>query len=224
MSPLSAPDSRHSRPRPRGRPRTAPDLSETRQRLIRTGLIHLTEKGYGATGIDEILKASGVPKGSFYHHFPSKAAFGAALIEAYHAYFVARLDRALSDDSLPPVERLRAFTRDAEAGMARHGFRRGCLIGNLGQETAALPEDFRAALIDVLTDWQARTARCLSAAPLPAGTDPDALAALFWTGWEGAVLRAKLEGGPAPLRLFAGTFFTLISPSPKEEPACSTRS
>ena len=220
-APESSPDALVAPSRPRGRPRTAPHRSETRQRLIRAGLIHLTEKGYGATGVDEILKDAGVQKGSFYHHFPSKAAFGTALIEAYHAYFVAKLESTLSDDSLPPLDRLRAFTRDAEAGMARHNFRRGCLIGNLGQEMGALPEDFRAALIAVLNDWQTRTARCLRAAQLPPGTDPDALAAMFWTGWEGAVLRAKMEGSAAPLRRFADTYFTLISPISKEEPACS---
>lgn len=201
-------------PRRRGRPKADPAASETRGRLIRAGLAHLTERGYGATGIDEILKASGVPKGSFYHHFGSKAEFGAALIDAYHAYFAAWLDRVLCDPALPPLGRIAAFAREAEAGMARHGFRRGCLIGNLGQEMGALPEDFRARLIEVLEDWQARTARCLAEAQakgsLSAAADPQALAAVFWTGWEGAVLRAKLERGPQPLRRFAAAFLDMI--------------
>ncbi len=202
-------------PRRRGRPRSDPARSETRRRLVRAGLVHLTERGYGATGVDEILKAAGVPKGSFYHHFGSKAEFGAALIGEYHQYFAAWLDRVLCDGALPPLDRLRRFAGEAEDGMARHGFRRGCLIGNLGQEMGALPDDYRAALIAVLEDWQARTARCLAeaeaAGQLVPGADPDTLAAVFWTGWEGAVLRAKLEGGPAPLRRFAAAFFDMIS-------------
>ncbi|WP_236638422.1 TetR family transcriptional regulator C-terminal domain-containing protein [Mangrovicoccus ximenensis] len=40
--------------------------------------------------------------------------------------------------------------------------------------------------------------------------DPAGLAAVFWTGWEGAVLRAKLEAGPAPLRRFAAAFLEMI--------------
>ncbi|MEI4487818.1 TetR family transcriptional regulator C-terminal domain-containing protein [Frigidibacter sp. MR17.14] len=202
-------------PRPRGRPRRAPDQAEARARLIRAGLVQLTERGYSATGIDEILRLSGVPKGSFYHYFPTKEAFGLELVEAYHRYFAGLIDAALLDDGRPPLDRLRAFTATAEAGMARHDFRRGCLIGNLGQEMGALPESFRARLIAVLEDWQARTARCLAAAAacgtLRPGAQPEALAALFWTGWEGAVLRAKLERGPEPLRLFADQFFTQIT-------------
>ena len=210
-------------PRRRGRPKADPATSDTRARLVRTGMIHLTERGYAATGVDDILAASGVPKGSFYHHFGSKAAFGAALIEAYHLYFVAKLMRALNDTSLSPLDRMRRFTRDAEAGMARHGFSRGCLIGNLGQEMGALPEEFRARLIEVLADWQARTAQCLrqAEAQLRPGLEPEALAALFWTGWEGAVLRAKLERGPDPLHRFADTYFDLIA---TEGPSCSTPS
>lgn len=200
----------------RGRPRRDPADSEVRRKLIRAGVEHLTEKGYSAVGIDDILKAASVPKGSFYHYFRNKADFGRVLIAAYHDYFSARLDQSFRDDSLPPLERLRAFVREAEQGMARHGFRRGCLVGNLGQEMGALPEDFRGDLVRVLEDWQRRTADCLRLAQadgsLGARHDADALAEYFWIGWEGAVLRAKLERSAGPLSRFAGQFFTTLTP------------
>ncbi|HAC27609.1 MAG TPA: TetR family transcriptional regulator, partial [Marinobacter hydrocarbonoclasticus] len=46
--------------------------------------------------------------------------------------------------NLSPLARIQAFVDDARAGMHRFGYRRGCLIGNLGQEMAALPESFRS--------------------------------------------------------------------------------
>lgn len=201
-------------PRRRGRPpKCAAGKCRTREALLRAGVVAVSEKGFSATGLDEILRAVGVPKGSFYHYFPSKDAFGAALIARYAAAFAARLDRRLLDENRPPLERLRAFADDARASMARHGFRRGCLVGNLGQEISALPEPFRDALLGALLDWQARTARCLDAAraaraagEIAPEADCAALAAYFWIGWEGAVLRAKLERSPAPLDLFAATF------------------
>jgi TetR/AcrR family transcriptional repressor of nem operon len=201
-----------ARPR-RGRPRGNPATADARQKLLRSGLLHLTERGYSAVGVDEILHHARVPKGSFYHYFRTKDAFGSALIEAYHNYFVAMLESSLSDSDLAPLDRLRRFTREAEAGMARHDFRRGCLLGNLGQEMGALPDAFRQQILDKFEDWQMRTARCLKLAQ-DAGEvafhhDVNALAAFFWTGWEGAVLRAKLERGAEPLRLFASLFFDL---------------
>lgn len=201
--------------RPRGRPRRAPEDAEARQRLLRAGLIFLTQKGYSAVGLDEILREASVPKGGFYHYFQSKADFGSALIDAYHAYFVDKLDRCFSEESLSPLQRLRAFVADARMGMERHGFTRGCLIGNLGQEMGALPQEYRAKLIDALEDWQRRTATCLASAQtageIAAHHDPAQLAAIFWIGWEGAVLRAKLEERPEPLTIFADGFFAMLN-------------
>ena len=76
--------------RRRGRPPRAPADADARRRLIRSGLEHLTEKGYSAVGIDEILRDAGVPKGGFYHYFPGKAAFGLALVSSGGAWNMAR--------------------------------------------------------------------------------------------------------------------------------------
>ncbi|MCL6264486.1 TetR/AcrR family transcriptional regulator [Craterilacuibacter sp. RT1T] len=203
----------HALPRRRGRPPKRPDDTfETRELLLRAGLEVLTEKGFAATGIDEVLKRVGVPKGSFYHYFDSKEAFGVALIERYASYFARKLERHFSGESMTPLERLQAFVDDAQAGMARHGFRRGCLIGNLGQEMAALPESFRARLNTVFDDWERRLTHCLEAAQrdgqIPAALDCAQQASFFWIGWEGAVLRAKLERSTKPLEIFANGFFT----------------
>lgn len=200
--------------RRRGRPRKG-DASRnaTRAVLIRAGVELLTEKGFSATGLDEILKRVGVPKGSFYHYFASKEAFGAVLIEAYGASFAARLDRYFLDETEAPLARLDNFVASARRNMARHGYRRGCLIGNLGQEMSALPEGFRSLLSEVFTDWQQRTAACLNAAQaageVSADIDSAELASFFWIGWEGAVLRAKLERSAAPLDQFYNGFLKL---------------
>ncbi|KQS69739.1 MULTISPECIES: TetR/AcrR family transcriptional regulator [Methylobacterium] len=202
--------------RKRGRPpRPEPAYGTSRAALIRVGVALLSEKGYSATGLEEVLRTAGVPKGSFYHYFASKDVFGAELIEAYAAYFARKLDRWLLDESTTPIERIRNFVADAKAGMARYEFRRGCVVGNLGQEMSALPELFRDRLHGVLLDWQARTERCLrdaqAAGQIAADADCAALAAFFWIGWEGAVLRAKLERSPEPLDLFATLFLTCLT-------------
>ncbi|HSH92335.1 MAG TPA: TetR family transcriptional regulator C-terminal domain-containing protein [Ramlibacter sp.] len=197
--------------RKRGRPpKVDGDYRQTREALCNAGVAALTEKGFSSTGIDEILRSIGVPKGSFYHFFPSKEAFGAELIARYAEYFAHKLDRFLLDESMSPLARIEAFCVDAERGMRRFGFRRGCLVGNLGQEMGGLPESFRKQLVEVLEDWQVRIATCLEAAKkareIPARTNCAQWSAFFWVGWEGAVLRAKLERGAAPLRLFAQLF------------------
>ena len=204
-------------PRRRGRPPKPREyLVETRDLLLRAGLEVLTEKGFSATGIDEILRRVSVPKGSFYHYFESKEAFGTELIGQYARFFAHKIEHYLSDKSLSPLTRLRAFVAAAQAGMARHDFRRGCLIGNMGQEMGALPESFRKQLQEVFADWQSRFVRCLIAAQEAGELSPQAdceqLAAFFWIGWEGAVLRAKLEQSAEPLEIFARGFFAGLPP------------
>ncbi len=201
--------------RRRGRPPKRIDAQlETREALIRTGLAVLTEKGFAATGIDEVLRQVGVPKGSFYHYFDSKEAFGREVIAAYAAYFGRKLDSAFADEALSPLRRLEAFVADAADGMARFDFRRGCLIGNLGQEMASLPEPYRDLLEAVFRDWERRLSACLDAAKaageLTAGVDCERMARSFWIGWEGAVLRAKLIRSAEPLHLYLQTFIAAL--------------
>lgn len=201
--------------RQRGRPpKSQAGHNETRLAILSVGVAALTEKGFSATGIDEILRKTDVPKGSFYHYFKSKEAFGAELIERYATYFSSKLDRIFLDESLTPKQRIHAFFEDAEAGMKRYNFSRGCLVGNLGQEMGALPASYRNLLIQVFEDWQNKTSVCLKeaveAGEISSTIDCDKVAEFFWIGWEGAVLRAKLEKSEMPLRLFAEGFFAGI--------------
>lgn len=204
-----------AKPRRRGRPRkdqSQPDAP--RARLLRKGVEILTEKGFSAVGIEEILAAAGVPKGSFYYYFENKDAFGLALIDEYAGYFARKLDRWFGNEDRAPLDRLRDFVADARAGMARYGYRRGCLVGNLGQEMGVLPDVFRDRLTAVFADWEARTARCLRAAraagEIGEDSDCEGLARFFWIGWEGAVLRAKLERRPDALDAFADGFLATL--------------
>lgn len=188
--------------------------SETREALLRAGVEVLTEKGFSATGIEEILSRVSVPKGSFYNFFESKEGFGLALVDQYANYFARKLDRFLLDEHQPPLSRLKAFVADARGGMERHDYRRGCLVGNLGQEMGALPVSFRRKLMDVFADWQFKVAACLELAKdrgeIASDADCARLANCFWIGWEGAVLRAKLEGTPDSLDVFADFFFASL--------------
>lgn len=201
-----------AKPRRPGRPPkiARADDFDTREVLIRCGVEVLTEQGFMATGIDGILKRVGVPKGSFYHYFASKEAFGLEVLASYSAYFSRRLDRWLLDPSLSPLERLAGFVQHSKVSMARHAYRRGCLVGNMGQEVSVLPEGFRSALERTFQDWQQRLGSCFddakAAGELPSHTDSAELAAYFWIGWEGAVLRAKLVQHDGPLNIFIAGF------------------
>lgn len=201
----------NTKPR-RGRPpKAAAKSQDTKAALIQSGLAHLTEIGFTASGLDKILKNVGVPKGSFYFYFSSKEAFGHAVLTHYANYFANKLDKWLLDTTCSPLMRIHNFVEDAKQGIAKHEFKRGCLVGNLGQEVDLLPESFRPVLIDIFASWQQRIAQCLreaqGAGELCIHANCEDLAEFFWIGWEGAVSRARLEKSTLPL----DKYFTLFS-------------
>jgi len=208
-----------NRVRPAGHTRKlALDVVGTRELLIRCGMELLTERGYGGTVLEAVLQKTGIPKGSFYHHFRSKDAFGIAVLAAYDEYFQRKLSRWLSDESVPPLARIRRFVEDAKRGMARHRFTRGCLVGNFGQELGVLPDNYRGLLNDILDSWAARIETCLEAARrqghIPASSHCPRLAQFFWIGWEGAVMRARMKQNAEPLDAFIDAYLETIAIAP----------
>ena len=55
----------------------------TREKIIHEGARLIHAQGYKATGIQQILDAVGIPKGSFYFYFKSKDDFGCAVIDHF---------------------------------------------------------------------------------------------------------------------------------------------
>ncbi len=210
---IEAPKPRRGRP-----PKAGRENIDTREALIRCGTAVLTEQGFTAAGIEGILRQVGVPKGSFYYYFDSKEAFGQAIIENYARFFAYKLDKCLLNQNVAPLERIQAFVTDAAQGMAKYHFRRGCLIGNLGQEVSNLPTDYRERLIAILRSWEQRIEQCLELArqqkTLDQQADCHALATYFWAGWEGAVMRAKLNGNADPLNNFITLFLAGLPRQP----------
>ncbi len=194
-------------PRRRGRPpKTDRNYTDTREALIRSGLALLTRTGYLSTGIDAIVKHVNVPKGSFYYYFENKEDYGRVVLAAYDSFFQHKLQKSLSDTSLSPLARLESFVKSAGEGMQKYDFTRGCLVGNLMQESPGLPDTFRQQLTEILGNWQRHVAACLTdaiaAGEINADRSVDQLAIIFWSGWEGAVMRARLFQSIEPLNEF----------------------
>ena len=55
--------------------------SEARKRILNTARDLFYRNGYRATGINEIIKKSGVAKATFYDHFPSKESLALAYVK-----------------------------------------------------------------------------------------------------------------------------------------------
>ena len=99
--------------------------TDTKAKILKEGARSVYQKGYNATGLQEVLTAAGVPKGSFYFYFTSKEDFGLQLIDYYTARYLNRLDRYLQDRSKPPLQRLRDYFRDMISSYENNDFKGG---------------------------------------------------------------------------------------------------
>lgn len=180
----------------------AESLHATKRRLLDVGLSTLLERGYNATGIQDLLVATNVPKGSFYHHFASKEDFAIQVVDRYVAEVTGLLDAALADAERAPVERVRSFFERLMAMYASQGYL-GSLLGLLGQELAAVNTAFRRRTEAAFDGIAGKLAEGLDEArrrgDLPAEIDPLQAANLMLDCWEGAAARSRLVRSPAPL-------------------------
>jgi TetR/AcrR family transcriptional repressor of nem operon len=162
----------------------------------------LLEHGYSGLGIQAVLDRTGLPKGSFYHHFESKQDMALQAVDMYTTIGHQLLDRCLAPDGRPALERLQTFFEQLAVFYGTQGYL-GCLLGALGQELSGVNDVFRKKIEDCLASLAAPIARCLEQArregDLPPGTDPRQLADVLLNAWEGAALRSRLLRSPQPL-------------------------
>ncbi|OXY92899.1 TetR family transcriptional regulator [Streptomyces diastatochromogenes] len=115
---------------------------------------HFYAYGYHGTTVDSVLAASGVPKGSFYHHFGSKEAFGKAVLKLYMQYQLNLLHKWIEQSDLPTPEKLTGYFDEMVDEFIRSGYQRACLAGKFSTEVSATSETFRAQLDSDLRDWR----------------------------------------------------------------------
>ena len=72
---------------------------ETREKLLRTALELVQQKGFDNVKIEDICRAANASVGSFYHHFKNKAGIVVALYDNVDQHFLADVIPALHDSS-----------------------------------------------------------------------------------------------------------------------------
>ena len=186
--------------------------TETRERILEEGARLVREHGFAATGLDAILKASKVPKGSFYYYFKSKEAFGLELVtmrgeqiaNAFQSFLCCEYEEK-------STTRLRMFFDYFKDEFTSEDLPLGCPIGNLAQELAAVNGEFRKRLKPVFSVMYDSVACCLSRARDNGETElnssPEETATFIVNSWQGALIALKVTNSSEPLMLFEKLVF-----------------
>ena len=179
-----------------------PQHPDTRQHILDTGSRIIAGKGFSCVGLNEILQAAEVPKGSFYHYFKSKELFGQAMLEGFFEEYLGRIDALFATPGMSARERLLCYWQQWVETQCEGCDDQKCLVVKLSAEVADLSEAMRLTLRDGTGRVIDRLADCVAAGvadeSLPA-LDPNDTARTLYQLWLGASLLAKLHRDASPL-------------------------
>ncbi|MGE7417729.1 TetR/AcrR family transcriptional regulator [Methylobacterium tarhaniae] len=192
--------------------------TDVRQGILDTAHRIVGAKGFSGVGLNEILAAAGVPKGSFYHYFGSKEAFGEALLEDYFEDYLADIDATLTEPRLSHAERLMNYWRKWQATQGSIDYQRKCLAVKLAAEVSDLSEPMRLVLKNGTTGIIERVTGAIEAGvaegSLKIEGEPQATAETLYQVWLGASLMAKIERTDAPFEAAMATTRRILNPQP----------
>jgi TetR/AcrR family transcriptional regulator, transcriptional repressor for nem operon len=185
-----------------------------REDILNAGLKVMFRSGYQGATVRDICAAAGVPHGSFTNHFRSKEAFAQEVLDRYFANLQGSVRKALDDTSLTPRQRLKRYLDIISGVLAAAKWNRGCLIGDFSLETTSESKLLRQRLETIFQEWRAPFASCIAEAQtigeIDSTFDPMDLAEFLLASWEGAILRMKVERGPAALERFQKIVFQTV--------------
>lgn len=178
----------------------------TRQKLIKSGAKAMLAKSYHAVGIQEILTDVDVPKGSFYHYFDSKEAFGVAIIEYYGEQLANAIQKSVTNQTISPRQRIVAYFVSIRNYYVANGFGSGCLVAKLATEVANPSSDMRNALKREFDKWIGLFAECIregqKGGEIVSEHSAEAMAEFLYTSWEGALVRMQVNSDLRPIDHF----------------------
>jgi TetR/AcrR family transcriptional repressor of lmrAB and yxaGH operons len=191
-----------------------PTMSTAREQLITTTWELLEAQGYHGTGLNQIVAASGAPKGSLYYYFPAgKEQLAATAIEHVGALTAERIAAGLALEANVATS-VRRFAELVAAQVERSGFRAGGPLTTVAMETATSSATLNQACRAAYARLQEGFAAKLRAGGY-AEARAEQLAGFILAAMEGAIILSRTRHSGDPLRLVGaelGRFLSMETP------------
>lgn len=175
-----------------------------RESLLNQGVVFFMNQGYHGTGLQEILDAVNVPKGSFYNYFSSKEEFGAAVIQHYIEPFILRLSAHLQQSGSDALGAIRRYFAELIVELEENKFKGGCLLGSLmgeiGSNSDVCQQSLQSAIARYRDLLQSGLAQAQQQGSVRTDKTPEEMADLLINTWQGALLRMQIEKSSAPVK------------------------
>ena len=194
------------------------ETTDVRENIIAVGQRLIGAKGFSAVGLNEILSEAGVPKGSFYHYFGSKDAFGVVLLESYFEEYLHDLDQTLAQPGLNMAQRLMNYLRIWQETQSFYNCQGKCLAVKLGAEVADMSEAMRASLNRGTAGIVSRLASAIETGvtelSLSIEGKPQTVAQSLYQLWLGASIMVKIVRNMQPFEMAMATTQQILHLAP----------
>jgi AcrR family transcriptional regulator len=203
--------------------------TETRDRIVEAARRLFWERGYGTTGVAQILKAANARSGSLYYFFPTKEDLLLAVLEHYKELLEPAVLRPVFERVRDPIQRIFGILDGYRRQLVATRYRHGCPIGSLALEVANDLPAARELVADNFTGWRTAIEQCLAGAAerLPRAFDRGQLALFVLTTMEGAVMLARayqsIEPYDAAVQQLRAYFALLLKPGARPARPAKTR-
>lgn len=173
-----------------------------RQRMLDAALDLFHRHGVNGTSVDAVLEASGTGKSQFSHYFKNKE----GLIHASLQYLqeIVQDEKSASRYNVQSWEELEGWFERFIGFQDGEGWTKSCPLGTIGNdvtdEQPLLRQDVRLFVQWCRSSLARFFAERRAAGELPASSDPDALADLFFAVMQGGMLTTKMTRSPETFR------------------------
>lgn len=185
-------------------------MANTRDQIIEKTCELLELQGYHATGLNQIIKESGTPKGSLYYHFPGgKEELAVESVQYVGRMVLRRIRENLAEVADAP-EAITAFIQNIAHNVALSGYRAGGPITTIALETASTSETLRETCRQIYNEWIVAFADKLIVGGFDAGR-ARSIATLIIAAIEGGIILCRTQRSPQPLQQVAEEVGKLVT-------------
>src|SRR4051812_14575431 len=176
----------------------------TKERILNAAEGLMLTKSFHSVGLNEILTAVKVPKGSFYHYFDSKEQFGVELITHYVNEHTARMRKLFLAPGSSGLQKFLDYWGYSIGKMVEGECQQCCLVAKLGLEVTNFSEPMREVLSRGLQAWREVYEETIRAGQADGSIrktlDAAQTAAVIQDTWQGALQRMQVEKSVGALR------------------------
>lgn len=179
---------------------------EKKNHLLSSGMDLMHLYGYAATSVDDIVKAAGIPKGSFYNFYKSKELFAIDAMNLFSSWTLEKYNHIPQGDKMTAREKLIKIFMLSAKELKQSGFSKGCFIGNMAQEVGdtnpVMRQNIESCFLQLKQGILELIKQGIKDKSILANSKPEKLADFILNSYEGALLRMKTVKSSEPLDLF----------------------